>query len=479
MKLSNLQPADVFYYFEALTQIPRESGKERAVSDFLMAFAKEQGLDAIQEPCMNVIIKKPATPGYENAPTVIIQGHMDMVCVKEDDKDFDFDTMPIPLVVDGDWIKTEGTTLGADNGIAVAMSLALLADKKAQHPALEVLVTVEEETGMDGALYLNPENLSGTVLINIDSDHEGIATVSCAGGGRYVMELPLGFEAVPQGLQAFKVVISGLKGGHSGVEIGEGRANSNKLMARLLDSLAQEGIRIAALMGGEKDNAISKRAEMVVLAESAEQVEAIAQKFEKTVAGEFLATDPDISISAQPVALPEITLTKESAQKAISLLLLAPFGPQTMSGSIPGLVESSNNPGVVRQEGDKLVVTNAVRSSVGSLKLGLYRQLQTIADLVGATTKLQSDYPEWQYAPKSRIRDLMMETYPLVAGKDLKIEAIHAGLECGFLGEKLGELDMVSIGPDMMDIHTPKERLSISSTGRVYQFLKETLKALK
>lgn len=473
-----LQPADVFSYFEALTKIPRESGQERAVSDYLVAFGKELGLEVIQEPCMNVIIKKPASPGYENAPTVILQGHMDMVCVKADDSDFDFATEPLPVYVEGDWIKTKGTTLGADNGIAVAMSMALLADKEAKHPALEVLITVEEETGMDGALHLNPENLSGQILINMDSDNEGVATVSCAGGGRCLLELPLEFEAVPADLKAYQIVISGLKGGHSGVEIGEGRANANKLMGRLLHALGKEGVRIASLNGGEKDNAISKRAEMAVLAKASCDVQKLASDFEGIIANEFLETDPHIKVSVTQIEQPESVMSETSAKSAAGILQLVPFGPQTMSFAIKGLVESSNNPGVVSQTENKLVVTNAVRSSVGSSKRAIYDQLQTIADLTGAKVSLQSDYPEWQYAPKSRIRDLMAEIYPKASGKELKIEAIHAGLECGFLGEKLGDIDMVSIGPNMKDIHTPKERLSISSTANVYKFVKMVLEAL-
>lgn len=476
MNLKQLQPSDVFTYFEALTQIPRESGQEQEVSDYLVAFAKGQGLEVVQEPCLNVIIKKPASPGYESAPTVILQGHMDMVCVKEDDLDFDFKTMPLPITIDGDWVATIGTTLGADNGIAVAMAMALLADKEAKHPALEVLITVEEETGMDGAMKLNPDNLSGQILINIDSDNEGVATVSCAGGGRYVMELPLAFEDAPD-LQAFQVVVSGLKGGHSGVEIGVGRANANKLMGRILYELTKNGARLANVFGGEKDNAISKRGEAIVFA--SENLPEQLANLETRLQSEFSVTDPNIKLTATKIQGPEQVFTPETQEKIVSILQLVPFGPQSMSASIDGLVVSSNNPGVLVQEAHKLVLTNAVRSSVGSLKRALYQQLEVIANLTGAATKIQSDYPEWEYAPQSRIRDLMVATYEELTGEGLKVEAIHAGLECGFLGERLGAIDMVSIGPNMRDIHTPKERLSISSTANTYKFIKATLERLK
>ena len=481
MNLTNIEPKDVFTYFEKLTTIPRESGREREVSDYLMEFAKSKGLETIQEPCMNVIIKKPAAPGYEGAPTVILQGHMDMVCVKEDDLDFDFDTMPLPIFVEGDWVKTKGTTLGADNGIAVAMALALLADKDAQHPALEVLITVEEETGMDGAMHLDPNHLSGQILINIDSDNEGVATVSCAGGVNHMLELPLEFKKVPDGMVAYEAVISGLKGGHSGVEIGEGRANSNKLLGRFLHGADQMGARLATLSGGEKNNAISKRASAVLLVEpsKADGLKAWAAKFEATLAAEFFVTDPLIKISLAEVKTPKEMLKKGSAKNAIAILQLVPFGPQTMSASIAGLVESSSNPGILVQKGNILELTNAVRSSVGSLKEAINQQLKTIADLTGAKSTLISNYPEWQYSPESKIRELMKDIYQETTGEELKVEAIHAGLECGFLGEKLGDIDMVSIGPNMRDIHTPKERLSISSTERTYQFIKNVLKALK
>lgn len=475
MKLKNLHPVDVFTYFEALTQIPRESGKEKAVSDYLMQFAKENGLEAIQEPCLNVIIKKPASPGYEHLPAVILQGHLDMVCVKEDSLDFDFDTQPIPISVDGDWIKTAGTTLGADNGIAVAMTMALLADPTAVHPALEGLFTVAEETGMDGALYLDPKNLSGKTLINLDSDLEGHAVVSCAGGVRHLLTLPLEFEGAPSHFEAYHVVISGLKGGHSGVEIGEGRANSNKLMGRFLYALEKIGARAASINGGEKDNAISKRAEMTLLAADGEGLQKLAASFEQTLKNEFSETDPDISVTVEAAEKPEEVLTFECAQKATDILLLVPYGPKTMSAAIPGLVESSNNPGVVIQNTHTLEIHNAVRSSVGSLKETINHEIEAIGRLTGATSRLISDYPEWQYAPKSKIRNLMQKIHLRETRSKLKVEAIHAGLECGFLSEKLGAIDMISIGPDMQDIHTPKERLSISSTARVYAFVKQVL----
>lgn len=479
MILGQLEPKDVFTYFEALTKIPHESGNEAEISQYLVDFAKEHQLEVIQEPCYNVIIKKPATPGYESAPGVILQGHMDMVCVKEDDLDFDFATQALPIVVDGDWIRTEGTTLGADNGIAVAMSMAILADKTLEHPALTVLITTAEETGMDGVLALNPENVSGEILLNLDSDNEGEALVSCAGGVRNVLTLPLAWTEVAGA--SYEIVISGLKGGHSGVEINEGRANANKLMGRLLYELQSLDLSISQLSGGEKDNAISKRAVTNVVI-SEDNSEALVQKikaFEELIQKEFSVTDPGIKVSLTKTDKVTKVLTKETAKKAVSILSLIPYGPQTMSANIQGLVESSTNPGVVEMTEEALIFHSAIRSSVKSLKEEINHRIQTLADLTGASMKLISDYPEWTFAEKSKIREIMISVYKDLTGKELKIEAIHAGLECGFLAEKLGDIDMISFGPNMVDIHTPKEALNISSTARTYKFLCEILKTIK
>ena len=482
MALEQLKPADVFSYFEAITKIPHESGNEAAISQFLVDFAKEHQLEVIQEPCNNVIIKKPATPGYENAPTVILQGHMDMVCVKEDDLAFDFNTQALPIYVDGDWIRTKGTTLGADNGIAVAMSMAILADKTLQHPALTVLVTTDEETGMDGVLALNPENVQGEILLNLDSDNEGEALVSCAGGVRNVVTLPLQWtEPTTSEMAAYEIVISGLKGGHSGGEINEGRANSNKLMGRLLSELQTLDMAVSHLSGGEKDNAISKRAELKVLIpqDAVAALESQVKSFEEMVQKEFETSDPAIKVSLTSSTMPTKVLTTETTQKVMSILQLLPYGPQTMSANIEGLVESSNNPGVVEMNEDTLVITNAVRSSVKSLKEEINQRIQVICTLTGAKMDLISDYPEWTYATESKIREIMISVYKNLTGQELKIEAIHAGLECGFLAEKLGDIDMISFGPTMVDIHTPKEALNISSTARTYKFLCEILKGIK
>ena len=480
--LENLNPQAVFHYFEQMTKIPRESGNEAAISDYLVNFAKEHQLEYVQEPCKNVIIKKPATPGYEAAPRVILQGHMDMVCVKDDELEFNFETDALPIYVDGDWLRTKGTTLGADNGIAVAMSLAILADETLEHPALTVLVTTEEETGMDGVMALNPDNVPGDILINIDSEEEGVALASCAGGVRNSLKLPIEWTEVDAaGVTSYEIVISGLKGGHSGIEINKCRANANKLMGRLLHYIQDLNVSVSSIAGGEKMNAISKRAilNITLAQEQAEALESKVKDFEMMVRAEFETADPGISVVAMKKETVTKVFTKETAQHLMYILQLIPYGPQTMSANIAGLVESSSNIGVVEMNDSEIEFNSAIRSSVSSLKREINHRIQTIADLTGASMELIADYPEWEFETESNVRDIMKEVYQEMFGKALEVSAIHAGLECGFLSQKLGKIDMISIGPDITGAHTPKESLSIPSTERVYHFLCQVLKAIK
>ncbi|WP_343290153.1 aminoacyl-histidine dipeptidase [Turicibacter bilis] len=480
--LGNLKPQAVFHYFEQMTKIPRESGNEAAISEYLVNFAKEHNLDYVQEPCKNVIITKPATPGYEDAPRVILQGHMDMVCVKDDELDFNFETDALPIYVDGDWLRTKGTTLGADNGIAVAMSLAILADETLEHPALTVLVTTEEETGMDGVMALDPSNVPGDILINIDSEEEGVALASCAGGVRNSLKLPIEWTEVDAaGLTSYEIVISGLKGGHSGIEINKCRANANKLMGRLLHYIQDLNVSVSSIAGGEKMNAISKRAilNITLAQEQSEALESKVKDFEIMVRAEFETADPGISVVTTKKDTVTKVFTKETSQNLMYILQLIPYGPQTMSANIPGLVESSSNIGVVEMDENEIEFNSAIRSSVSSLKREINHRIQAIANLTGATMELIADYPEWEFETESKVREIMKDVYQEMFGKELEVSAIHAGLECGFLSQKLGKIDMISIGPDITGAHTPKESLSIPSTERVYNFLCDVLKAIK
>lgn len=480
-KLGGLQPADVFAHFETLTQIPRESGNEKAVSDYLVSFAKEHGLEVIQEDCLNVIIKKPGTAGKEKAPRVILQGHMDMVCTKREDLDFNFNTDPIPVVVDGDFVKTEGTTLGADNGIAVAMAMAILASNDLPHPPITALITVAEETGMDGAMGLEPENIEGDILINIDSEEEGTLLASCAGGVNSLIRLPIQW-AEPTNGTSFKLGVRGLKGGHSGMEINKNRANSMQVMGRLLETLKRAyDIELAYINGGEKMNAIAKFTDAVVTCHDdvAEELKATVQAFEAMVKNEYQTADPDLMVELEDIKLPERVFAEETTDGIITILRLMPYGVQTMSNDVPGLVESSNNLGVLSYEGDTLIFSSAIRSSVRSLKDEIGLRMQRIAELAGAEQELVADYPEWEYKVNSPIRDLMATIWKDKYGKDIEVDAIHAGLECGLLKEKVGDIDMVSLGPNLYDVHTPEEKMSIGSVARVYDFLVDVLAAVE
>lgn len=479
--LKGLNPESVFRNFEALTQIPRESGNEAAVASYLEAFAKNLGLEVIKEPLNNIIIKKPATPGYEKAPTVILQGHTDMVCVKLDTLDFDFETQPIPLVVEGDWIKTEGTTLGADNGIAVAMAMSILESKTLEHPNLVALFTTSEETGMDGVMSLDPAHVSGDILINIDSEEEGTLLASCAGGVNNITEIPVKW-AQPEHTHAYTLTVSGLAGGHSGIEIGKNRANAIKLAGRILSAFKGHfPFELFEIYGGEKMNAIAKRCVMkfAVSSEDRYLLEDLVASLEQTFKTEYEVADGGIKLELAPCELPKQVYDVKTRDAIEKLLRLTPFGVYTMSAGMPGLVESSNNLGVLELTEQGVKLTNAIRSSVKSKKQELNEVMALISEAVGGINSLVADYPEWPFKVESPIRDLMGATYKDLTGTDIKVDAIHAGLECGFLKEKVGDIDMVSLGPNMHDVHTPFERLSISSTARTYEFLCEVLKRLK
>lgn len=475
--LKGLKPEKVFEYFEILTSIPRCSGEEKAVSDYLVAFAKERQLEVIQEPCYNVIIKKPATKGYESAKSVILQGHMDMVCVKSEDSNHNFQCDPIPIYVDGDFVKTKGTTLGADNGIAVAMGLAILDADDIPHPELSLLVTVAEETGLDGAALLSPDSVSGDILINIDSEEEGELLASCAGGARNVIHLPI--EWVENEFdQSAKISIRNLLGGHSGMEIIKGRGNAIKLMGRVLGAI-DVPFAIQSLDGGEKMNAIAKLADCSVAVNNSdlEALKASVENIWQSIKDEFSTTDSDMTLEFFEDAKKDKVFSQKTTDSCIGILRLMPNGIQTMSADIEGLVESSNNVGVLSTT-DEVAFESATRSSVGSLKEEIIDRMNVVAKAFGGEVSVHSAYPAWQYKKESYIRDLMIETYKETTGKDMIVQAIHAGLECGLLTEKVGDIDMISLGPDMFDVHTPVERLSISSTERVYNFLLEVLKRI-
>ncbi len=468
-KLTGLQPARVFHYFEEIAAIPHGSGNTAAISDYCVAFAKAHGLAVTQDKLGNVIIKKPATAGYEEHPAVILQGHLDMVCEKAPDCAIDFEKDGLDLAVDGDWLFANGTTLGGDDGIAVAMALAILESDDLPHPPLEVLFTVDEEIGLLGAAGLDGAPLDGRLLINIDSEDEGVLTVSCAGGVHADVTLPI--ERIDNTRNTYKITVDGLQGGHSGVEIDKGRLNANIVMGQFLSSL--ENYRIVRIEGGQKDNVIPRRTTCVLAATT--DITKLGEDFarEHRVEG-----DSDLTVTVEHAIAENYTLTDESTRRIVEFLTTVPNGIIAMSEEIDGLVQTSLNLGVLKTEGDVIKAGFGLRSSVNAEKVALLDRVKAVAEACGGRCESSGDYPAWEYQPNSRLRDTMCAVWERLYDAQAKVIAIHAGLECGFLCEKLAGLDAVSIGPDMQDIHTCRERLSVSSVERVYRYVCEVLKSL-
>jgi len=482
--LENLEPTEVFRYFREISKIPRGSGNEKGISDYLVSFAKEHHLDVVQDKALNVIIKKQGSKGYENSPGVILQGHMDMVCEKKPEIEHDFRKDPLKLQVVDDMLYATGTTLGGDDGIAVAMGLAILASEKISHPPIELLVTTSEETGMGGALVLDPANISGRTLINLDSEEEGILTVSCAGGCTAQICIPTAWEKANPDDRAFAVTIEGLLGGHSGAEIHKGRANANKLMGRLLNLLsAKMNLRLSAVSGGSKHNAIARDAQAVVYVNQSDESSLREQisGLEEVLRGKFKTADPGLRIAVKAAEKAnERVMTRESAENVIRFLYLIPNGIQSMSMDIQGLVESSLNLGVVETKEDDVEIISSIRSSVGSIKENIFDTIIAIGSLTNGKVSVEGEYPEWQYHPDSRIREICVDVYEKLFGKKPLVSAIHAGLECALFAKKFnGHLDMISIGPTIIGVHTAEEHLSIPSTQRTWNYLLEILKALR
>lgn len=467
----------VLYFFEKISEIPRGSGNERAISDYLVAFGRQRGLWTYQDTANNVIIKKPASRGYENSAPVVIQGHMDMVCEKNEGVEHDFEKDPIKVIYDGDYIHADGTTLGADDGIAVAMALALLDDASAAHPPIEAVFTTFEEVGMFGAANLDATLLDGRRLINIDSEQEGIFTVGCAGGVKTRSLIPLELK-VPDCNEFSAIILSGLTGGHSGLDIGRERANANKLMARILYTLSQtEKIELSSLQGGSKNNAIPVYAEAIVACENTERLKAGVNIIAEQLRAEYAMKDKNIDIRVEEIEGRNTVFSPESTERVITVLMLLPNGIQSMNTEL-NMPESSNNTGVVRTEDDKLSIVCAVRSSVITKKAYISTQIERLTALCKGTTEFTGDYPSWEYRSDSPLRELFMQVYREMYGKEAVVETVHAGLECGIISEKVPDMDMISFGPDIPDIHTPRERVSISSVDRVWSMLCEVLKRM-
>lgn len=471
--LSALEPKSVFHYFEEITRIPHGSGNVDQISNYLVDFARERGLFHIQDAWKNVIIVKEATPGYEQEPPVILQGHMDMVAVKKPECPLDMKTQGLQVAVDGDMIFARDTSLGGDDGIAVAYALALLDADNIRHPRLEVVITVDEEVGMDGAREIDLSMLKGHRMLNLDSEEEGIFLTSCAGGARVDCCLPLACEE-RSGIVC-EVVIDGLQGGHSGAEIHKERGNSNCLMGRLLWDLTEKlPVSLVSVQGGLADNAIPRETKMVVLAEP-EDGTGLAEIVDRTAVNikeELALRDPDFRLRINEVQRDGARcVTAEDTRRAAAFLTSVPDGVQAMSPAVPGLVETSLNLGMLELRGDGIHAGFAVRSSVESEKHALIGRLKAVTSLAQGSCRISGDYPGWQYRLESPLREKMVALYEEMYGEKPRIEAIHAGLECGLLGSKIDDLDCVSFGPQMSDIHTTEETLSISSARRVWEYL--------
>ena len=476
--LKDLNPSLVFKYFEEISQIPRGSGNEKEISNFLYKFAKDLGLEVIQDEHLNILIRKPAAEGYENCPGVILQGHMDMVCEKNKDSDHDFEKDPIDLRIIDDMIYANGTTLGADNGIAVAMGLAVLASNDLAHPSLEVLITSNEEAGMTGANGLDGGILKGKYIINLDSEEEGYLLVSCAGGNRAYVTLPLTYKSVDENKQALLVEVKGLLGGHSGMDIVKQRANSNVVMGRILNLLDID-YDLVEVNGGSKNNAIPRECEAKVVVDK-NQVDALkasVSRIEEILKHEFSTTDPGLKVIVEETT-DDKSLADDCKSKALLLLNLIPNGIQTQSMDIEGLVESSTNLGVVKTSEDKMSFESAVRSSVATLRENINNKTKLLADSVGANFENTDGYPAWEYVKNSKLEHICVDVYEKLTGKKPIITAIHAGLECGLLLDKMNGAEAISMGPDMFEVHTPNEHLSIPSVKNVYEFLLEVLASM-
>lgn len=476
-KLAGLEPGAVFGYFEEICAIPHGSRNTKMISDYLVGFAKDHGLAYMQDEMNNVILFAPGTCGMEDHAPVILQGHIDMVCEKEATCPIDMAAEGLDVTHDGAFVYARGTTLGGDDGIAAAMALALLADNTIPHPPLEVVMTTEEEIGLLGADAIDLSQLKGRTLINLDSETEGVFTVSCAGGCTACITLPVERRAIYG--PCIRLSVDGLKGGHSGADIHLKRANADKVMGLFMSRIQEiMPLCLTSLSGGAKDNAIPRscQATLVAMGINLERINDIAAALQEEIRANY--DEPDATVQAFDVdALGGNSLSTESTAKVISLLCSAPNGVQKWSADIEGLVQTSLNLGIVKL-GDRFSATFSVRSSVNAEKQEVLDQLKALADMLGGTYSQDGEYPAWEFRKESRLRDTMVRVYREMFDAEPKVEAIHAGLECGLFSQKLPGLDCVSIGPNIRDIHTTRERLDVASTERVWKFLLEVLKNL-
>lgn len=479
MTIKELKPALIWGIFDSITKVPRPSKKEEKIRQFLLDFAKEHNISVKTDEVGNVVMSKPATPGKENAPTVILQGHMDMVC-ESNDKNFDFDNNPITTIIDGEWVHADGTTLGADNGIGMAASLAVMVDDSLVHGPVEALFTVDEETGMTGANNLGKDMMNGSILLNLDSEDDGEIFIGCAGGVDTTITFDYKREMAPADNHWFKIDLSNLSGGHSGGDIHEGRANSNKLLARFLFNLSlKHVVKLSEISGGNLRNAIPRAAHAVfgVSSESKEKVMVAFNEYVAAVEKEYAHTDPNVTITIESVEKPEYAIDTDTSDRLIRSLYACPHGVISMSHDLEGLVETSTNLAAVKmQDNSTILITTSQRSSVESRKWDIARQIEALFVLAGAHVTHGDGYPGWAPDMNSTIMKIASDAYEELYNVKPAIKAIHAGLECGLFLTKYPHLDMVSFGPTLRGVHSPSEKMHIPAVEKFWNQLTLILK---
>lgn len=483
MILNNIEPKKVFYFFEEISKIPRGSKNEKSISDYFVKFAKERNLKVIQDKSLNIIIKKSGAKGYENSKGVILQGHMDMVCEKNSDTNHDFLNDPIKLRVIDNMIYADNTTLGADNGIFVAYALAILDSDDICHPPLEILITSEEEVGMGGAIALDPSLIKGEYLINIDSEEEGSLLTSCCGGARSKILIKGERTSLSNDYLPYSISVSGLIGGHSGMDIIKQRGNANKIMGRILLNLLNNNLDflISNINGGSKINAIPRECTCDIFVKNTDitVLKSILDNTFIEITNEFKSIENNISINLIEATNNTTSFNKKTTKDIIFAISLIPNGIETMSPFINNLPQSSTNLGVVETINNNIIFDNSVRSSVKSLKQDILDKHIIISKALNGEIEIDGNYPEWQFSDESPLRDVFTQTFKDMFNKEPNITAVHAGLECGILKEKLPHLDIISFGPNHYDVHSPNEHVSIDSVKRMYAYLLEVLKRLK
>ncbi|HEY0176878.1 MAG TPA: aminoacyl-histidine dipeptidase [Pedobacter sp.] len=481
MEVRNLEPQELWQNFASLNAIPRASKKEEQVIAFIFEFGQNLGLETLKDPIGNVVIKKAATPGMEDRKTVVLQSHLDMVHQKNSDTVFNFAEQGIDMFADGDWVKARGTTLGADNGIGVAAIMAILASSSVVHPALEAMFTIDEETGMTGAKQLDPANFSGSILLNLDTEEDDELTIGCAGGIDTNTVYNYQQEITAAQSTAFEIRIKGLLGGHSGMDIHKGRANANKLMNRLFYTISQTiGMQLHSLDGGSLRNAIPRESAAVVVIPygQKELFLLLLKQYSETLTEEYRSIEPSLTVTAREVPLPSKVMVNADFKKIVNTIYALPNGVFRMSPDIKDLVEASTNLARVIVKDGEFITQSLQRSSVESTKSDVSNALKAAFENMGCTVQQAGDYPGWKPDPDSDILKLMVGLYQQIFGKEPKVEACHAGLECGILGSHLPGMDMISFGPTIRGAHSPDERVQISSVKKFWTYLLAVLKEI-